>query len=80
MPVMFLKMWENWGTWVAQSVKHLSLDFCSGRDLTVGGSETHVGLCADSSESGACFGFSTSLTYLYSRLSLSNRDKSEPHR
>ena len=32
-------------------------DFSSGHDLTVGEFEPHVGLCADSSEPGACFGF-----------------------
>ena len=38
------------GTWVAQSVKHLTLDFGSGHDLTVRGIEPRVGLCADSAE------------------------------
>ena len=38
------------GTWVAQSVKHPTLDFGLGHDLTVGGIEPHVGLYADSSE------------------------------
>ena len=33
-----------WGTWVVQSVKHLTLDFGSDHDLT------YVGLCADSLE------------------------------
>ena len=32
-------------------------DFGSGHDLTVRGFEPHVGLCAVSSEPGACFGF-----------------------
>ena len=36
------------GAWVAQSVKHLTLGFGSGHDLTVCGFEPHVGLCADS--------------------------------
>ena len=26
-----------WGAWAAQSVKHLTLDFCSGHDLRVVG-------------------------------------------
>ena len=30
-----LKGNRNMGTWVAQSVKHLTLDFGSGRDLRV---------------------------------------------
>ena len=33
--------------WMAQSVKHLTLDFGSGRDLTAHEFEPHVGLCAD---------------------------------
>ena len=35
---------NNGGTWVAQSVKHSTLDFGSGHDLTVGKFEPHVGL------------------------------------
>ena len=35
--------------------------FGSGHDLTVRGFEPRVGLCADSSEPGACFGFCVSL-------------------
>ena len=38
------------GTWVAQSVEHLTLDFGSGHDLTVCGFKSHVGLRADSAE------------------------------
>ena len=37
-------------------------DFGSGRDLAVGGFEPRVGLCADGSEPGACFGFCVSLS------------------
>ena len=33
---------------LAQLVKHLTLDFGSGHDLTVRESEPHIGLCADS--------------------------------
>ena len=36
--------------WGAQSVKWLTLDFSSGRDLKVRELEPHVGLCADSVE------------------------------
>ena len=39
-----------WGTWVAQSVEHPTLDFSSGCDLTVREVELRVGLCVDSSE------------------------------
>ena len=39
-----------WGAWVAQSVKHLTLDFSSGHDLMVHEIEPHCGLCADSVE------------------------------
>ena len=35
---------------MAQLVKHLSLDFGSGRNLMVRGTEPHPGLCAESSE------------------------------
>ena len=38
------------GTWVAQSVKHLTLDFGSGHDLMVCEFEPCVRLCADSEE------------------------------
>ena len=38
------------GAWVAQSVKCLTLDFGSGRDLAVREFEPHVGICADSIE------------------------------
>ena len=37
-------------------------DFSSGCDLMVLGFKPQVGLCADSSETGACFGFSVSLS------------------
>ena len=33
-------------TWVAQSVKHPTLDFGSDHDLTVSELELHAGLCA----------------------------------
>ena len=38
------------GTWVAQSVKRLTLDFCSGHDLTVREFKPLNVLCADSLE------------------------------
>ena len=37
-------------------------DFGSGHDLAVREFELRVGLCADSSEPGACFRFSVSLS------------------
>ena len=37
-------------------------DFGSGHDLTVREFKPHVGLCADGSEPGACFGFCVSLS------------------
>ena len=37
-------------------------NFGSGYDLTVRGFEPRVGLCADSSEPGACFGFCASFS------------------
>ena len=50
------------GAWVAQSLRRPTLGFCSGRDLTVCEFEPRVGLCADGSEPGACFGFWVSLS------------------
>lgn len=35
---LFIKNTKEWGTWVAQLVKHLTLDFGSGHDLRVVGS------------------------------------------
>ena len=47
-----------WGSWVAQLVKHQSLDFGSGHDLTYGGElEPDMELCA---EHGVCLRFSAS--------------------
>ena len=43
---MTLKKKIPWGTWVSQSVMHLTLGDGSGHDLTVGEFEPHVGLCA----------------------------------
>ena len=48
-----------WGTWMAQWVEHLT---DSGRDLTDGVFKPRFGLCADSSEPGACFRFCASLS------------------
>ena len=41
---------EFWGAWVARSVKHPTLDFGSGHDLTAHGFKPCIGLCADSME------------------------------
>ena len=38
------------GTWVAESIKHLTLHFGTGHDLMVCGFEPCIGLCADSVE------------------------------
>ena len=38
------------GAWAAQSVKHLTLDFGSGHELTVGETEPHIRLQANSTE------------------------------
>ena len=51
----FRKISTLWGAWVDQLVKHLALDFGLGHDLTVREFEPCSGLCADSSEPGACF-------------------------
>ena len=39
------------GTWVAQSVKHPTLDFGSGHDLMVHGFKLCIELCANGAES-----------------------------
>ena len=59
-------------------------DFGSGRDLMVRGFEPHMGLCADRSEPGACFGFCVSLSLCPSpvhalSLSLSKINKREKY-
>ena len=38
------------GTWVAQLVKRLTLDFSSGHDLIVREFQPHIRLCIDSEE------------------------------
>ena len=48
-----------WGAWMAQLVKHPTLDFGSGHDLRVCEIDPCIGLYADS---GACFGFFPSLS------------------
>ena len=44
--------------WLGQ----LGVRLHSGHDLTAHEFEPHIGLCADSSEPGACFGFCVSLS------------------
>ena len=39
-----------WGAWVAQLLKHLTLNFGSGHDLTIHEIKPHVKLCASSVE------------------------------
>ena len=56
----FIKAKNCRDTWVAQSVKHPTS--ASGHDLVVREFEPRVGLCADSSEPGACFRFCVSLS------------------
>ena len=41
---------DYWGAWVAQSVKHLTLDFSSSHDLMVHEIEPCAGLHTDSTE------------------------------
>ena len=41
---------QTWGTWVAQSVKHLILDCGSAHDLRVHRFEPCIRLCADTAE------------------------------
>ena len=55
------------GPWLVQSVKHPTLDFDSGHDLTVCEFEPGVGLCADSAEPAwDSLSFSTSAPPLFS--------------
>ena len=46
-PTIFFRC-SRWGTQVAHSVEHLTLDFGSGHDLAVHGFEARVHLSADS--------------------------------
>ena len=50
-------------------------DFSSGHDLAVCGFEPRVGLCADSSEPGACFGFCLLLSLPHPTCALSKINK-----
>ena len=45
-----VKKYISRGTWVAQLVKLLTLELCSGHEITVREIKTHAGLCADSVE------------------------------
>lgn len=42
--------WVSGGAWVAQSVKHPTLDFSSGHDFVVHEIKPSIGLCFDSTE------------------------------
>ena len=76
--MLLAKAYKNigvWGAWVAQSVKHLTLDLGSGHDLMVHEFEPHIGLCADGSEpTWECLSLSLSLCLSLS-LSLSLSQK-----
>ena len=50
------------GTWVAQSVKRLTLGFRSRHDLLVHGFKPLVGLCHSVLQCGTCLGFSLPLS------------------
>ena len=41
---------QSWGTWVAQSVEHLTLDLSSGHGLTPHEIQLLIRLCAESAE------------------------------
>ena len=60
-PSRLLKNITPWDAWVAQSVRRLTSAH-SGHDLAVCEFEPRVGLCVDSSETGASFGFCVSLS------------------
>ena len=60
MPGLLIKRWgclkvPGWLSWASS--------FGSGHDLTVCGFQPRIGLCADVSEPGACFGFCVSLSF-----------------
>ena len=59
-PILF-GVWLGYGrgAWVAQLVE--CPNFGLGHNLTVRAYEPHIGLCTDSLEPGACFGFCVSL-------------------
>ena len=66
---MSFKNHPGQSAWVAQSGKHLTLDFHSGHDLMVCEIELCIGLCADSVElawnslsPSLCFSLSLSLS------------------
>ena len=44
------KILTSWGTWVAQSVKLLTLDFSSDHDLMAHEFQPYIGLCTGSVE------------------------------
>ena len=76
MMIFFLisKVWY-WGTWLAQSVKHPTLDISSGHDLMVCEIEPHIEPCW---QHGAFLGFSASFSVplpLTRSLSLSQKFK-----
>lgn len=48
---MLKKKNGRWGSWVAQKVKHLTLDLSSGYDLMVRGFKPCIRLYADSTDS-----------------------------
>ena len=58
-PRKLLKWKAQRGTWVAQSIKHLT---SAQVTISVREFEPCLGLCADSSEPGACFRFCVSLS------------------
>ena len=50
LPKYNLKSFKYRGAWVAQSVKHLTLDFGSGHDLAIWEFKPRIGICADGEE------------------------------
>ena len=54
--------WSILCVWRLGGKVHLVSDFSSGHDLAVHDFQPHIGLCADSSEPGACLRFCVSLS------------------
>ena len=76
---------KSWGSWVAPLVKHLTLGFDSGGDLTVREFKPHVRLQAESAEPARGFLSLLSLPLLCScalslscKINVKEREKSSP--
>ena len=67
----------RWGAWVAQSVERLTLAQVMISQLCE--FESHIGLCADGLEPGACFRFCVSLSLCLSPTCILSLSKINKH-